>query len=108
MIAVPLDDQLFDFMPHVVTIKPYASRNNYGETQTGASRTARAYVEPGVTLTEGVQVFEQSRSVRAYIADTNITAQDEITLPDGTTPEIRVVERHVEVPGLEHTVVTFE
>lgn len=71
------------------------------------SRTASAYVEPNVSLQQGKDINEEHRPTTAYIADTSITIRDEITLPDGTTPEISSIEKHLEVLGLEHTVVRF-
>lgn len=102
-----IDIQLFRFMPHVVTIEPYASVNVYGEDQVSGSRIARAYVTPNKTHTNGMQVNEETRPLTAYIADTKITLRDKITLPDGSAPEIRSIEIHLEVEGLEHTVVNF-
>lgn len=103
-----IEPQILSFMPHTVTIQAYASRNSYGEdTHSATTRTAKAYVEPTKVLGNDNTTREQTQPKRIYVADTNITLQDKITLPDGTVPEISTVERHVEVLGLEHTVVTF-
>lgn len=103
-----IDPQLTGFMPHTVTIQNYASRNSYGEdTHSATTRTAKAYVEPTFTLDTQRDTREQSQPKRIYVADTNITLQSKITLPDGTIPEIVTVEVHNVVTGLEHTVVTF-
>lgn len=102
-----IDRQLLTFMPHTVTIAPHSTLNNYAESNYGQTRTASAYVEPNASLGLGVQVDEQSPSTTAYIADTSITINDKITLPDGRTPEIISIQRHTEVAGLEHTVVNF-
>ena len=103
-----IDPQLTSFMPHTVTIAPYASYNNYGEeTFSGSTRTASAYVEPGDQMDRGDQINEKTRSTVAHVADTSITLKDKITLPDGTTPEIGTVETYSFVEGLEHTKVVF-
>jgi hypothetical protein len=103
-----LDPQLSDFMPHVVTITPKSSMNNYGEdVHGGTARTARAYVEPRFQISGTAQVDELTQPIRAFINDVTFTYQDLITLPDGTTPDITSVERNVVVEGLEHSVVTF-
>lgn len=103
-----IDPQLSSFMPHTVTIQAYSSRNNYGEdTHSVVTRTAKAYVEPTKVLTTANTSREQHQPKQIFVADTNITLQDKITLPDGTVPEISTVEVHTVVPGLEHTVVTF-
>lgn len=94
-------------MPHTVTIAPYASTNNYGEDVTGATRTAKAYVEPMKIIQFGDQVNEEVRTTTAYINDLNITVRDTITLPDGSTPTIVSIAKHDEVAGLEHTEVVF-
>jgi hypothetical protein len=103
-----IDPQLLSFMPHTVTIQNYSSRNSYGEDgHSATTRTAKAYVEPTFTLSTQNTTREQSQPKRAYIADTNITLQSKITLPDGSIPEISTVEVHDTVVGIEHTIVTF-
>ena len=103
-----IDKQLTSFMPHTVTIAPYASKNAYGEDSFSATtRTASAYVEPNQQLAYGDQVNEKTTSKVAYISDTSITINDKITLPDSSTPEIASIVIHNEVVGLEHTMVTF-
>lgn len=103
-----IDRQLYDFMPHTVTIQAFSTKNNYGENSHSATtRTAKAYVEPAKALSYTTTEREQHQPKRIYVADTNITLQDKITLPDGTTPRIDNIEKHVEVVGLEHTIVTF-
>lgn len=103
-----LDIQLSAFMPHTVTIQSYSAKNNYGEdTHSATTRTAKAYVDPNKVRDNTVTTQEQHQPTQIYVADTNITLRDKITLPDGTTPKITTVEVHVEVIGLEHTVVTF-
>jgi|TARA_X000001382_G_C3100135_1_gene156421 hypothetical protein len=104
-----IDIQLTNFFPHTVTINPYASYNNFGEeTFSGSTRTAKAYVEPNNTLRSTDMVKEETRPTRAIVSDTSLTVRDKITLPDDTTPEIAYIEKHTEVVGLEHTVVTFK
>ena len=104
-----IDTQLTDFMPDTVTIAPYASYNSYGEeTYSGSTRTAKAYVEPAVNLMRSDQVQQETRPLRATIADTSITVRDKITLPDSSTPEIASIQVHTNVTGLEHTVVEFK
>lgn len=103
-----LDWQLYTFMPHVVTIAPYSSINQYGEDQMSANtRTAKAYVAPSKVLDRSATINEQHPSTTAWIADTNIGIHDQITLPDGRVPKILSIETHVEVKGIEHTVVNF-
>lgn len=103
-----IDKQLTNFMPHTVTIAPFASKNAYGEDSFSATtRSASAYVEPNQQLAFGDQVNEKTTSKIAYISDMNITINDKITLPDSSTPEIASIVIHDEVVGLEHTMVTF-
>jgi hypothetical protein len=102
-----LDVQLSDFMPDTVTIHPYASFNNYGERAYGSTRTAKAYVERGITMSDTGKVESQELPVRVYVADTSITVRDKIVLASGAAPEVREVAVHTEVGGLDHTVVTF-
>ena len=102
-----IDYQLYTFFPHTVTITSYTSKNSYGEDQVGTSRTALAYVEPGITYSRNTQTAEEQRPVTAYIADTNIGLHDLITFADGATPKIGTLTKYTFVEGLEHTVVTF-
>lgn len=103
-----IDNQLWDFMPHVVTIQSGTGKNEYGEEEIStSSRKARAYVEPLKVLSNQMTRNEENQPKRVYISDTNITLRDKITLPDGSSPKIHTIERHVEVLGLEHTIVTF-
>ena len=102
-----IDSQLLLFMPHTVTIAPFASKNNYGEDVLTTTRTASAYVEPAKQLQDGTQIDQETRSKTAYISDTTITLRDKITLPDGSTPRIVSISIHTEVVGLEHTEVGF-
>ncbi len=103
-----IDKQLTNFMPHTVTIAPFASKNAYGEDSfSGTTRNASAYVEPNQQLSYGDQANEKTTSKIAYISDMNITINDKITLPDSSTPEIASIVIHDEVVGLEHTMVTF-
>jgi len=94
-------------MPDTVTIAPFSSFNNYGERTTGSTRTAAAYVQPDVTLTDTGQIEEKTHPVRAFINDTSIALKDKITLPDSSVPEIATIAVHTSVAGLDHTVVTF-
>lgn len=103
-----IDRQLYDFMPHTVTIQAFSSNNNYGEqTHSVVTRTAKAYVEPNTVMSFTKDARDQHYPKKIYVADTNITLQDKITLPDGTIPRIDALEKHIEVTGLEHTIVTF-
>lgn len=102
-------DPAFDCLAvHTVTITPMATRNSYGELVTsGTARTAKAYVDPGVTYSDTGQVLETHRPVTATILDTSILVTDLITLPDGTTPEIVSVAVYDFVDGMEHSIVRF-
>jgi len=103
-----IDPQLLSFMPHTVTLQNFSSFNNFGEENHSATtRTAKAYVEPNFSMDTQLAVREQSQPKRIYVADTNIDLRTKITLPDGTIPDVVSVEKHLEVIGLEHTVVTL-
>jgi hypothetical protein len=103
-----IDAQLLAFMPHTVTLQNFSSFNNFGEeNHSETTRTAKAYVEPNFSMSTQLAVREQSQPKRVYIADTNIDLRTKITLPDGSVPDVVSVEKHLEVLGLEHTVVTL-
>ena len=105
-----VEDGFYNLAPHTVTITPTSSRNEYGEVlTTGTVRTARAYVDPTVSFSQGSQRDETTRPVTAIILDTGITVTDVITLPDGTTPEIETVAVYDSsfIVGMEHSVVRF-
>jgi len=102
-----LDRQLYDFFPQIVTIATPSGTNSYGETTYGASRVARAYFENSKTLSAGDQIDELTFSPRVIVADSSITYEDRITLPDGSIPAIASVETNTVVEGLDHSVVVF-
>lgn len=107
---MPVDDMFVRCAPHTVTITPTATKNLYGEVATtGTVRTAKAYVDPTIGV-RGGDHEEVTRPVTAVILDTAITTTDEITLPDGTTPEIASVAVYDSgiITGMEHTVVRFK
>lgn len=105
-----LDWQLYDGMPHQVTIYASAGRNNYGEHTQGQDRKRRAYLPPRIFLAEDGLREVNSRPVTAVIADTEMQVGDQVEWPDGTVYEVAAIEVHdyKGTEGLEHSVVQFK
>lgn len=90
-------------MPHTVTISTRASHNNYGEPSYGSGTSYRARVlnAPAFKRGAGGETVEIQTTV--WVASTGtISVDDRITLPDGTTPPIVLVERVPDEDGTHH------
>ena len=97
-----------DLMADEITHKALSSRDAYGAPTygTGTAYTARVVFKPTwIRADDGTQVV--ARGV-VWIAGTpNIDPQDQITLPDGTTPPILAVMRIPDENGMHHIRVAF-
>lgn len=110
-----LEPGFLEMMPHTVTIEPFASRDGYGVSSYGTSRTHRARIEGGnrqVITPEG----EEKVSTRLVFIDpvpvgqsspSEMTTKDRITLPAGYSPAQPVVlrvDREDDETGIHHLV----
>ena len=107
---MPLADFL-DCMATSVTIKPVTATDKYGERTFGAAQTVKAYImerQERVPITGGEDVLARGRAILGAITSPTVTTKDELTLPDGSTPEILAVRSVNDENGLHHEVVIFK
>ena len=83
------DVELLQMMPSLIQLKKLVSRNRYGEPTYGATTSWRAYIaakRQTIRNAEGQDIV--SNSV-VYIGGAPvITTDDQLVLPDGSTPPI--------------------
>lgn len=94
------DPDLLELLPHTVQIASPTGYSVYGTASFGSPSTyqARLIVKPGAIRTMQGEVVE-SRTV-AWVASTRtFTVADRITLPDGTTPPIVLIEQYPDEDG---------
>lgn len=90
-------------MPSTVSISTRSGHSNYGEPSFGTATSYRARVvnKAGFVRTPSGESVEVT-SV-CWVASTGtIDISDRITLPDGTTPQIVMVERYPDGDGTHH------
>ena len=97
-------------MPETVTHAEFAGRSTdgYGAPIYGTPANFRARVLENphlVTTREGAEVM--ARGVVWVATATTIGPEDQITLPDGTTPPIVAVDRVSDQDGTHHMKVHF-
>lgn len=97
-----------DLMPETVYHAEFASRDDYGKPVYGSQvgYSARVIYKPRmVKAADGKDIVAKGR---VWIAGTpSVTPQDEIELPDGTTPPILNVGRFSDENGAHHVVIDF-
>lgn len=92
-------------MNSTVTVSTRASHNNYGEPSYGSGSTYRARInaKTGFVRTAEGETIEFNTVV--WVASTKaFTADDKITLPDGSAPQVLAVERPFDEDGTQHHV----
>lgn len=98
-----------DLFPATVTIAPYVSRGTYGARTFG---TAVSYSARVINKTQRVMAPDGTERIATgavWILGTPIvTAEDQITLPDGSTPSILSVQPIPDQDGAHHVKVLFQ
>ena len=97
-----------DMMPETVTHAELASRDAYGARNYGtpASYSVRVSYKPTlIRTTDGSEVV--AKGFIWFQGTPNIDPEDQVTLPDGSTPPILAVERVSDQSGLHHTKLFF-
>jgi hypothetical protein len=103
------DHEFCEMMPHRVSIKPKASFNVHGERQFAATRTVCAYIDPPTKASQRGQRNTEDRGTRVIIADTSVTVDDVVVLPDGAERIVReIVDYSGIIDGLDHLEVMIE
>lgn len=103
------DSDFLEMMPHTVVVSTRTGHSAYGTaaySTSGSTYRARVVTKPGFVRTSQGETVE-ARTV-AWIASTGtITVDDKVTLPDGTSPPLALVERYADEDGNNHCKVTF-
>ncbi len=93
-----------DMMPATITHAEFSARSAYGAPQFGTPVSYRARVVYKPRLVRGADGAEVISPVTVWLAEyVNVGAQDQITLPDGTTPTVIAVEKVPDEVGAHHT-----
>lgn len=97
-----------DLMPHTISFAAALSRDGYGKQTFGApaSYAARVVYRPyRVRNTAGEEVVARGKVwIGGYL---RISPEDQLTLPDSSTPPILYSEAIPDEEGGHHTVVYF-
>lgn len=97
-----------DLFAHTITHKPFSSRDEFGAVTYGAgtSFSARLVEKPThVRGSDGNEVV--ARGVVWILGTPSIDAEDQIVLPDGSTPPILAVSKPADEIGTHHVKVFF-
>lgn len=97
-----------DLMPATVTVQTFVGRDSYGTASYGSPITFSArvtYKNDYIRVATGEQVVSRGHIWIATVED--VTVQDLITLPDGTTPPLLAVEQIADESGPLYTKVYF-
>lgn len=104
---MPIADFL-PLMPETVSVASYTGSDGYGQPQHGSPVDYRARVIYRAKLVRAANGEETVARGEVWLATTTaIDEQDQITLPDGTTPPILMVEQLSDADGPHHTKVAF-
>lgn len=99
-----------ELMPHTIIVRRSTGRNDYGEVTWGTASTyqGRWVKQPREILSAtGEQTVSDGHVYISGEVPPNISTLDQITLPDGTTPNILRVDTYPDEDGEHHEVVYF-
>jgi len=103
-----MEPELLELLTQTVTVKPKTGRGGYGKKTVGTAVTYPARVTKKQRLVRSADGTEQmSRGFVRLDGNAVVNPQDEITLPDGTTPKILAVEEHRDDAGAIHSIRVF-
>lgn len=96
-------NEFLALMPSTVTISTRSGHSNYGEPSFGSGTSYRARVVNKSGFVRNAQGENVEVTSICWVASTgSIDISDRITLPDGTTPQIVMVERFPDGDGTHH------
>jgi hypothetical protein len=105
-------EDFYDLLPSTVVLEPCIGHGTYGEELYGTPveglRARVSYSQKLVPLPGGTgeQVVSRGTVWVAYTGE--VKANDRLTLPDGSTPEILLVDQPGDETGIRHhTKITF-
>ena len=95
--------ELLQMMTEVITVKTAKTLNNYGEkTYSGSPTSYYAKIDRSPSMVRDQQGRTVNASATLIIDSTTIKAVDEITMPDGSTPQILTVSTFRDYLGALH------
>jgi hypothetical protein len=102
---MPMEPALRGMLTQTITQAPYTGQDMYGKPSYGPPLARPAHIEFRVETLADQQGQERvSNTVVTCDGDVPMSLRDKVTLPDGTSPAIQVVERleDPENPGVAH------
>ncbi len=101
-------DDWADLFTETVTLKPFVSRDARGLVTFGTGTDFKARVIHKPTMVRNKQGSEVVSSGQVWIQGTpTVTPEDEITLPDASTPELLAAISFPDEDGAHHTKIFF-
>ena len=102
--------ELDELLPHTITVGALASfsADGYGTPTFSAASSYAARVVGKQTLVDTFRGTEELTKTVVYVnATSTFGPSDQITLPDGSTPELLAVEAYPDEDGLHHQKLMF-
>lgn len=100
-----------DLMPQTVTLTPFSSIDKYGERTFGTAKNVKARVvdrEERIAIAGGEYAIARGKVYLGELVSPVPSTKDQLTLPDGSTPEILAVRKFPDQAGDHHQVVFFK
>lgn len=104
-----IETLLTDLMVETITVAPVSAKDSYGKRTWGsATSITHCRVQTGNHKIVDKAGQEQASAGRVYVPGSpTITLNDKITLPDGATPPILMIDQFSDERGSHHTVVHY-
>jgi len=102
--------ELDALMPHTITVGGLSafSTDGYGTPTYAAASTYTARVVGKQTLVDTFRGTEELTKTIVYVkSSSTFGPSDQITLPDGSTPELLAVEAYPDEDGAHHSKLMF-
>jgi hypothetical protein len=103
-----MDAALLTLLNQHVTIEPVASLDGYGQQGFGTGVVVDCLIVQKNNVVRDAQGVEVVSSTQLWLDGTvSVTAQDRLTLPDGSHPVILAVQSMPDIDGTIHHKVVF-
>ncbi len=105
-------NEFLDCMSQTVTLTPFTSSDKYGEpTYGGTPKVVAARVvnkQERIAIEGGETAISRGKVYLGEVVSPVPLTKDQLTLPDGSTPEILAVSQFPDEAGPHHQVVFFK
>ncbi len=104
-------NEFLDLMTQTVTLTPFSSSDKYGERSFGTAKTIKARVadkEERIPIASGEIAIARGTVWLGELVSPVPSTKDQLTLPDGSTPEILAVRKFPDQAGDHHQVIFFK